>query len=153
MSPTSFHTTQLYQEKHKCTCKPTTLSIKSQPPISAHKKLPQCLCRTEPTNYLGLYLKFLHPPYNSNWYPASAMNKKKFGHLFVKEGCLFVYHQDLLWFALIRWVLPKFVLWFVFFLAMNQFDWPVTQKKEKMEVPQNRRFYFEAWSSSLLAGL
>jgi hypothetical protein len=36
---------------------------------------------------------------------------------------------------------------------MNQFDWFNTQKKETMEVPQNRRFYFEAWSSSLLAGL
>jgi hypothetical protein len=24
---------------------------------------------------------------------------------------------------------------------MNQFDWPITQKIETMEAPQNRRFY------------
>ncbi len=30
------------------------------------------------------------------------------------------------------------------FFAMSQFDWPITQKKnETMDAPQNRRFYFE----------
>jgi len=49
-----------------------------------------------------------------------------------------------LWFALIRWVPPKLVLCLVIF-AMNQFDWPITQKKETMEVPQNRRFFPFGW--------
>jgi hypothetical protein len=26
---------------------------------------------------------------------------------------------------------------------MNQFDWPITQKNETMEAPQDRRFYFK----------
>jgi hypothetical protein len=30
-----------------------------------------------------------------------------------------------------------------FFFTMNQFDWPITQKNETMEAPQDRRFYFE----------
>jgi hypothetical protein len=34
---------------------------------------------------------------------------------------------------------------------MNQFDWPITQKNETMEAPQDRRFYFEVLSSSPLA--
>jgi hypothetical protein len=38
---------------------------------------------------------------------------------------------------------------------MNQFDWPITQKNETMEAPQDRRFsnYFEVLSSSPLAHL
>ncbi len=45
---------------------------------------------------------------------------------------------------------PNFV---VFFFTMNQFDWPITQKNETMEAPQDRRFfnYFEVLSSSPLA--
>jgi len=43
---------------------------------------------------------------------------------------------------------PNFVL---FFFTMNQFDWPITQKNETMEAPQDRRFYFEVLSSSPLA--
>ncbi len=33
----------------------------------------------------------------------------------------------------------------VFFFTMNQFDWPITQKNETMEAPQDRRFsnYFD----------
>ncbi len=41
-------------------------------------------------------------------------------------------------------VLPKFNL----FLAMSQFDWPITPKKQKnetMETPKNERFYFEVY--------
>jgi hypothetical protein len=36
---------------------------------------------------------------------------------------------------------------------MNQFDWPITQKNETMEAPQDRRFfnYFEVLSSFPLA--
>jgi hypothetical protein len=43
----------------------------------------------------------------------------------------------------------------VFFFTMNQFDWPITQKNETMEAPQDRRFsnYFEVLSSSPLAHL
>jgi len=26
---------------------------------------------------------------------------------------------------------------------MSQFDWPITQKNETVEAPQNRKFYFE----------
>ncbi len=45
---------------------------------------------------------------------------------------------------------PNFV---VFFFTMNQFDWPITQKNETMEAPQDRRFfnYFEVLSSFPLA--
>jgi hypothetical protein len=43
---------------------------------------------------------------------------------------------------------PNFV---GFFFTMNQFDWPVTQKNETMEAPQDKRFYFEVLSSSPLA--
>jgi len=41
-------------------------------------------------------------------------------------------------------VLPKFNL----FLAMSQFDWPITPKKQKnetIETPKNERFYFEVY--------
>jgi hypothetical protein len=40
--------------------------------------------------------------------------------------------------------LPSLFAFFVF--AMSQFDWPITKKekkKETMEAPPNRRFYFE----------
>jgi hypothetical protein len=72
------------------------------------------------------------------------MNKKRFGHLFVKEGCLFVYHQDLLWIAIIRCVPPNFVLWFVFISQWTNLIGPITQKKETMQVPQNTKVLF--WS-------
>jgi hypothetical protein len=38
-----------------------------------------------------------------------------------------------------------------FFSTINQFDWPIKQKNETMEAPQDRRFYFEVLSSSPLA--
>jgi len=51
----------------------------------------------------------------------------------------------------IRWGASQ-VLFFI--LTMSQLDWPITyKKKETMEAPQNRRFYFEIQSSSPLAHL
>ncbi len=39
-------------------------------------------------------------------------------------------------------------------LGQNQIDWPIAPKKnETMEVPQNRRFCFDVYSSSPLAHL
>jgi hypothetical protein len=38
---------------------------------------------------------------------------------------------------------PPQVQFFLFISAMTQVDWPITQNKETMEAPQNRRFYFE----------
>jgi len=46
---------------------------------------------------------------------------------------------------------PKFVIFI--FLVTCQFDWPIAQKNEIMETPQNRRLYFEVYSSSTLAHL
>jgi len=45
--------------------------------------------------------------------------------------------------------LPSFLFYFI--STTCQFDWPITQKNEAMETPQNKRFYFEVYSSSPLA--
>jgi hypothetical protein len=29
------------------------------------------------------------------------------------------------------------------FFAMSEYDWPINQNNEIMEIPQDRRFYFE----------
>jgi len=56
LHPKSTHAHPLAWANKKLTHKPITLSIQptfdSPNPIPAQKVFPQCLCKTEPTNYL-----------------------------------------------------------------------------------------------------
>ncbi len=89
-------------------------------------------------------MKFLFPQwivtiFNLDWYSH------------YKLGVLSV-HEYLLCFALIRWVASQ-VPFFFFFCNEPICLAHDSQKNETMEVPQNRRCYFELWSSSPLAHL